>query len=147
MTLLTTVDVLGRAGGKPTYVADEMSGYALVAIVFLGLGYTQRKGGHIQIIILARRLSQRKRQLLDIAILTVVLIFISWVTWHTAGPVIQNYVLNATSLTMVATPLWIRWLFIPLGLGILTIELMVELIKAIGARSIAKRRKITQITN
>lgn len=134
MTLLITVDVLGRAVGMPTYVADEMSGYMLVGIVFLGLAYTQRKGKHIQITILTRRLSPRKRELLDIAILMAVVIFISWLTWSTVGPVIQNYAVNATSLTLIRTPLWIPWLFIPLGLAMLAIELMVELIKAIRPR-------------
>jgi len=134
MTLLITVDVLGRAVGMPTYVADEMSGYLLVGIVFLGLAYTQRKGKHIQITILTNRLSPRKQELLQIAILMVVLIFIGWLTWATFGPAIQNYVVKATSLTIVATPLWIPWLFIPLGLVMLTIELMVELVKAIRPR-------------
>lgn len=132
MTLLITVDVLGRAVGVPTYIAIEMSGYMLVGIVFLGLAYTQRKGGHIKIIMLTSKLSPGKRKLLEIATLVVALIFIGWLAWATLGPVMQNYILKATSLTMVRTPLWIPYGFITVGLVMLGIELMIELIKAIN---------------
>ena len=131
MTLLITVDVIGRAFGMPTYIAIEMSGYMLIGIVFLGLAYTQRKGRHIKIIMLTERLSPRKRQVLEIVALTVGLAFIGWFTWSTFGPVIQNYVLKTTSLTVVHTPLWIPYGFVAVGLGMLAIELLVELIKEI----------------
>ena len=131
MTLLITVDVIGRAFGTPTYVATELSGYLLIGIVFLGLAYTQRKGRHIKIIMLTERLPPRKRQLLEIATLIVALTFISWFTWSTFGPVIQNYVLKATSLTFIHTPLWIPYAFVAVGLAVLGIELMIELIREI----------------
>ena len=131
MTLLITIDVLGRAIGMPSYIADEMSGYLLIGIVFLGLGYTQRKGKHIQITILTRNLSGRKRRIIEIATLLLALVFIGWFTFSTIAPVIQNYQVNATSLSIIATPLWIPWLLIPLGLAILAIELIVELIQVL----------------
>ena len=133
MTLLITVDVIGRAFGMPTYVATEMSGYMLIGIVFLGLAYTQRKGRHIKIIILTGKLPPRKRQLLEIATLFVALVFIGWFTWSTFGPAKVNYVLKTTSLTIVNTPLWIPYAFVAVGLGILAIELMIELIREIAS--------------
>jgi len=68
---------------------------------------------------------------LEIIALTVGLAFIGWFTWSTFGPVIQNYVLKTTSLTVVHTPLWIPYGFVAVGLGMLAIELLVELIKEI----------------
>jgi len=131
MTLLITVDVIGRAIGHPTYVATEVSAYMLVGIVYLGLAYTQRKGKHIKIIMLVERFSQKTQQVLGITALFIALTFIIWVTWLTLGPVIQNYKLEATSLTMISTPLWIPYGFVSVGFAVLGIELAIELVKTI----------------
>ena len=133
MTLLITVDVIGRAFGMPTYVAVEMSGYMLIGIVFLGLAYTMRKGKHIKITLLTDRFPPRMRQLLEIAALFVALVFIGWFAWSTFGPAKVNFVLKITSLTIVGTPLWIPYGFIAVGLGMLAVELMAELIREIAS--------------
>ena len=57
MAMLVTVDVIGREFLHPTGIAHEVSGYCLVAIVFLGLAYTLRRGRHIQITTVTSRLS------------------------------------------------------------------------------------------
>lgn len=132
MTVLITVDVLGRYFlDMPTYIATEFSGYMLVGIAFLGLAYTQRKGRHIQITIITSRLSQRLQEPLKIAVLVVGLIFVGWLTWTTWDPVVVMFEQHRTSLTTVATPLWIPVLLVPVGLGMFTIELLVELRRAI----------------
>ncbi len=129
MTLLITVDVLGRATlGKSTLVSTEISGYALVALVFLGLAYTLRMERHIKIELLTRRLSPRKQQQLEIAVLILSLIFIAWFTWATMGPVVQNYIQHHISITYLHTPYWIPYLFVPVGAGMLAIGLLIEII-------------------
>ena len=144
MTLLISVDVLGRAVRKPTYVAIEMSGYLLVGIVFLGLAYTQRRGQHISIVMLTDKLPLEKRRALKIATLILSAIFIIWLTWFTFGPVLQNYRLKAISLTLVHTPLWIPYAFIPLGLGMLAIELISEIIEEIRCRKVTRETEVRQ---
>lgn len=133
MMLLITMDVIGREFGKAIFVSNELSAYMLMGTVFLGLAYTQRKGRHIRIIVLIERLSPRKRQLLEIGTLILGLAFIGWLTWSTLGAVIQNYVLKTTSLTVIHTPLWIPYALFPVGLGVLGIELVIELIREIAS--------------
>lgn len=129
MALLITVDVLGRATlGKSTLVATEISGYALVALVFLGLAYTLRMERHIKIELVTRRLSPRKQQQLEIAVLILSLVFIAWFTWATMGPVVLNYIQHHTSITYLHTPYWIPYLFVPVGAGMLAIGLLIEII-------------------
>jgi len=129
MTLLITVDVLGRATiGKTTLVATEVSGYALVAIVFLGLAYTLQTERHVRIELLTRRLSPKRRQQLEIAVLTLSMVFIAWFTWATMGPVIQNYITHHVSITFLHAPMWIPYLFVPVGAGMLAIGLLIEII-------------------
>ena len=134
MTLLMTVDVLGRFLGMPTGVAHELSGYMLVAIVLLGLAHTQRKGKHIKIILLTNRLSQRKRRQLEIVTLTLASVCVGVLTWYTSSPFIENYVAKNTSVTQLHTPLWIPYSLVPLGLGMLAIELIFATIKTIRFR-------------
>ena len=87
MTLLVSVDVLGRyLFGKPTLVAVEMSAYMYVAIIFLGLAYTESIGRHIQITSVTRRLSQNQQKILAIVISITAIIFAGWLVWFTAGP-------------------------------------------------------------
>lgn len=129
MTLLITVDVLGRAIlGKSTLVSTEISGYTLVAIVFLGLAHTLLMGRHVRISLLTRRLSPGKQQQLEIAVLILSMVFIAWLTWATCGPVKLNYIQKHTSITYLHTPMWIPYLFVPVGTGMLAIALLIEVI-------------------
>ena len=129
MTLLVTVDILGRSIiGRTTLVADEMSRYLLLAIVYLGLALTQRAGKHIEVNIFSRWLSERYRERLGQVTLIAGFLFIGWLTWMTWGPVQWNYIQHAKSLTLIRTPLWIPHLLVPLGLALFTLQLLVEVV-------------------
>jgi len=132
MTLLITVDVLGRATlGKSTLIATELSGYTLVAVVFLGLAYTLKMGRHISVEIITSRLPERKRMQLETAIYILGAIFMAWLTWTTWEPVIRN--LQTHSITTLQTPMWIPYLFIPVGSGMLTLAFLIEVVGKIRA--------------
>ena len=129
MTLLITVDVLGRSFfGLPVYFSTEVSGYILVALTFLGLAYTQRKGKHIRIQLLTRHLPAGAQRYLELTILIIGIIVVGWLTWATKDPVIQNYVFQRTSITNLETPMWIPWLLVPVGFFMLTIQFIAEFI-------------------
>ena len=130
MALLIIVDVIGRSTtGWTTLVADEISAYMVVAVVFLGLAHTQRMGRHISIHILTRRFSQRTQERLHLITLILALAIISWLTWITVGPVAADYVKETKSLGAAHIPMWIPRLFIPLGAGLFGLELLIEIIK------------------
>ena len=130
MAMLIIVDVTGRSTtGWTTLVADEVSAFMVVAIVFLGLAHTQHMGRHIEIHILTRRFSQRTQERLHLITLILALAIISWLTWITVGPVAADYVKETKSLGAVPIPMWIPRLFIPLGAGLFGIQLLIEVIK------------------
>ena len=134
MVLLITADVIGRAIGKATMVADEISRYMLVGIIFLGLAHTQRAGRHIEVDLLTRYLPQRLRRPLALAALLIGTAFVWWLFIFTVPNVIQNYTHHVTSLGYIDVPMWIPHLFIPLGLGLLAMQMTIELIKVIMRR-------------
>ena len=135
MTLLITVDVLGRFFlGQSTGVANEISYYLLAAVIYLGLVHTQRRGKHIRVTILTDRLSTRKRQLVEMLLVTGTSVFMGWLTCLSIFPVMDSYSGNVTSVTPLNTPLWIPRLLLPVGLGMFTIELTINAVKLIQAR-------------
>ena len=135
MTLLISVDVLGRYFlGKSTGIANEISYYLLVAVVYLGLVHTQRRGKHIRVTILTDRLSTRKSQLVEMLLVTGASVFMGWLTWITMFSVMDSYSGNVTSVTPMNTPMWIPRLLLPIGLGMFTIELTINAVKLIQAR-------------
>lgn len=135
MMWLVAIDVAGRyLLGKPTQFAFELSGYGLVAIVFLGAAATQRSGDHIRVTIIADLLPAGIQRALRTTTLLVALVYFLWLTWATMLPVLQNLEFGSTSITPLHTPLWIPTLLVPLGLGIMAIQLIVDVLRELLGR-------------
>jgi len=124
MTGLITVDVLGRfLLGVPTYIATEVSGYLMAALVFLGLARISRIGQQIEVTVIIDRLPAGAAVWIRFATLTAASAFIVWFCLLTIQPVLQNIDFRTTSITPLKTPMWIPTLFVPLGLALLVMEL------------------------
>ena len=134
MVVLITVDVLGRYFfSRPTYVADELSGYFLVVIIFLSLAQTQKKGRHVISTALTSRLLLSKRKWLEISTSIVSLAFIVWFAWRTAVAAHESYVLETITITTLHTPYWIPQLLLPIGLSMFALQLTAHVVKTIMA--------------
>ena len=131
MILLITVDIIGRALGNATMVADEISRYMLVGIIFVGLAHTQRAERHIEVDLLTRYLPKRLRGPLALAALFIGTAFVWWLFIFTVPNVINNYSHHVTSLSYIDVPMWIPHLLVPLGLGLLALQMTIELIKVL----------------
>ncbi|HER23993.1 MAG TPA: TRAP transporter small permease [Candidatus Atribacteria bacterium] len=129
MVLLITVDVLSRnIILKSILIATEVSGYALVALAFLGLAYTERTGSNIKISILTKRFSPSVQKKLQLVVSIVSTIFMAWLTWITLGPVIDNFNNKVTSITILHVPMWILYISIPIGYAMLTVLMTNEVV-------------------
>lgn len=128
MAALITVDVLGRYFfNRPTYVADELSGYFLATVAFLALGYTQKLRKHMRVVVLIDRLTPKRRERLEISVEIITLIYIIWFAWITLKATVVGYALGEVSETFLRTPLWIVRLLLPLGLSVLALQLIVQM--------------------
>jgi len=128
MMLLITVDVIGRQFfGRPTYVADELSGYFLVAITFLALGQTEKLRRHLKVDIIFSWLSKKKGAWLTLICSIISLGFIVWFTWSTAVSAKQSFDIGTHKQTGLGTPYWIPELLLPVGLGIFALQLIVSI--------------------
>ena len=129
LLLLLMVEVLGRYFlGKSTLISIEFSGYMLVAITYIGLTWTQKEDKHIRVSVVTSKFSTKIRKYLSLAVSIVSIIFIAWLVWATLMPVVKLHAMGVVSLTLFATPLWIPYMFVPIGLGMLAIQLLGQII-------------------
>lgn len=131
MAGILVVEVVLRYGfNMSTLVADELSSYMLVALIFVASSYVLQRDRHIRIKVVTSRLKQRVQQRLlrIIAIINIpVLALLVWLAWDYT---VEAYQLGEISQTMLHTPLYIPKMIMALGLSIFLLQAMV----AIGRR-------------
>ena len=132
LVALITLDVLSRQLlGKPTYVTVEISGYLLVGVTYLSLADTQKIRKHMRALILVSRFPQKTQWIFDIAAHLLMLSFVVWFTWSTVRTVRLGYVLGDISQTKLRTPLWIPQLMMPVGMGLLALQLIRQIVESL----------------
>lgn len=109
--------------------------YALVAATFLGSPYVLLHKGHVNVDILVGQgrsgLAFYAKRLADLIGMTfcALLAWSGWEHFHEA------WAGNWTTDTVWALPLWIPLLPLPVGVGIMVLQYIAEIIKAVEARS------------
>ena len=134
MMALVTFEVLLRTfANRSTLVADEMAGYLLVAMTFLGLAPSLRDGAFIRIDTYRDRLRGGARRLLDVALVALALAYAITVDWYLWDLLAGTWRLGTTSIQVSRTPLWIPQAVMAVGGLLLILELLVEMVLVITA--------------
>lgn len=108
--------------------------FSLVAATFIGAPYVLLTKGHVNVDVLPIYLGPRKRWWLALIAITISLAFslvmavLTFQFWHEAW---EN---NWRSESMWRARLWIPYVAMPLGLGVLTLQYVVDLIALISGR-------------
>jgi TRAP-type C4-dicarboxylate transport system permease small subunit len=124
MSLLILYDVIMRYGfNKATYYATEMSGYMVVAVVFLGCALTFREERHVSVGIIRMRLPPRLQLWLELITLVLSLVVFAVVTWQGSSMVLKSIIRKSASSSILGTPLFIPQIVIPVGAALLTLEI------------------------
>lgn len=124
MLLILFEIALRNLAGRSTQFTEEMGGYILVAVAFLGLAYTLRARAHVRVRLLIDRLSYKTRYvlhfpvtLLSIVVVTVGLSRAFVTTW-------RSYESGVISLGIVGTPQYLPQLVMVVGMAIFLIQLI-----------------------
>ncbi len=126
MTGLVTLDVLlRRVFNAPLIFADEVSGYLLVLVTLMGLGYALREEAHIQVRMGIDHISQRKRVVLHLMISVVAIFYAAILLVYTAELAWESFHLGAFSPTPSQLPLFPFQLIMPLGCLLFLLQLIV----------------------
>lgn len=102
--------------------------YLVVAATLIGLPYVQRLRGHVNVDLIPLMLKPRLRFAMavvtSVASITIVgvIVFYGYDYWHFA------WKRGWTSDTVWAVPLWIPYLSIPLGFGLLLLQLIADFV-------------------
>jgi TRAP-type C4-dicarboxylate transport system permease small subunit len=142
MMLLVLTDVVTRyVLSNPLSIAEEYGAYMLVAITSMGLAFTWKEGSHVRIDLFITRLPAPLRAWLRIATLLMAFLFTLFLVLASYQLVSFSLMFGTRSGSWVRTP--IAWPQIPLivGSGLLFLQLLVELIKAIRALHAGKGEK------
>ena len=116
MAGLITFDVLMRYFlDRPQLFVDELASFLQVFVVFAGLAYTFRAGGHVRVDLVTSSLPRPVRAWLRVVTLALGLAFLAAVIWVTAQSGLSAYGYGRVSAVMLY-PLWIPMLLIPIGL-------------------------------
>lgn len=136
MILVTAAVFARRLFGYPLVFSDEYSAYLMVFCVFVGGAYTLQQDAHVRVDIVAIRLKTRVRILFRIITSFCSLIYGIVLTWQTAKLVIYYEQIGHKASSIMETPTWIPAIAVPVGLFILTLQMVLGIVQEI--RSLPK---------
>lgn len=82
MMMLTFLDVSGRFIWRPITGTHELTYLGLALIIFLTLGFTQQKKGHISVGFLIDKLNEKAQAIVDFITYIIMLIILSLMSWR-----------------------------------------------------------------
>ena len=119
--------ILRNFFGSSTEVSAEYSGYALAAMIYLGMGFSFREGAHIRITFLRERLGTTAAYVLEIVCTLFVLVLCSLATAFIWELVVTSRERNLTAYTPAETPLYIPQAIIFIGMLLLSLQIVGQL--------------------
>jgi TRAP-type C4-dicarboxylate transport system permease small subunit len=116
MMLVVAIDVFMRAAFQfSLQVSEEIAGYLLVALVFSSLSIVAKEGALLRVDFLFLLLSERTRRTLDRIYALLGLGFVAIWTYQLGRLVWSSYNREMVSNTVLATPLWVPQVIMPVG--------------------------------
>lgn len=105
--------------------------FSLVAATFIGSPYVLLVKGHVNVDLLPHYLGERGRRLLALVASLGGLAFCAILTWTGADLTYEAYAYGWTTDTIWALPLWIPYLSLPLGIGLLSLQYIADILSLI----------------
>lgn len=133
IVLLISYDVLMRYFfDRPQLYVDELASFLQVFVVFAGLAYTYRLGGHVRVDLVTSHLPRPARAWLRALGLVIGLAFLVAVIWTTAQSALTAHRYGRVSAVMLY-PIWVAMLFIPAGLALMAVAMLLTLARQLRA--------------
>ena len=133
ITGLVTFDVLMRYFlGEPQLFVDELANFLQVLVVFWGLAWTFRVGGHVRVDLVTAHLPGPARAWLRVVTLAIgiaLLLVMAWVTWLSVGEAWEQRRVS----TVMLYPLWLPMALIPTGLLLMALAMLGPLVRQVRA--------------
>ncbi len=112
-----------------TFIADEYSGYLMVAAVMAGLGFTLEKDGHIRITILLVKLGPKATRWFELAATLFAILLTLFALYHAVLMVQDTFSYDMRADSISETPLYIPQILVPVGLAGLALQLIAQFVR------------------
>lgn len=131
--VLVIIEILVRTlFSSSIYIAEEYSGYFMVAITFFGMSYTLKEKDHIQITFFKKIVkNDTGKAILEIFTYCVGLALFAVITVVTGHLFLDTAISGTQSMQVSNTYLAIPQLTMPLGSFIITLQFVSEILKSI----------------
>lgn len=130
LTVMVAAGVAARrVFNAPFLFVEEVSGYAVLAIVFLGLAYTMKTGGHVRVEVVMERVRGRARTTLEGACLLLAAAFAVVLLAAAVYQVREFYTQRVLSFAYLQTPLWIPGSLMVVGGVLLVLQCLARLLR------------------
>lgn len=113
--------------GSTTWQTEAVI-YLVIAATLIGLPYVQRLRGHVNVDLVPLALPPRPRMVLCVITLSLSIATIAMMLWYGFEYWHFAYERNWKSDTVWGVRLWIPYLSIPVGLGLLLLQLIADLV-------------------
>ena len=128
--LMITADVIMRyVFNRPIIGTYALAELAMVGIVFLGVGYVQSLKGHVNVPLLVQRLNPKTQLIVSIFGYLVGVFALSIIIWGSGQATWVAFVNGEATLGLVNFLIWPAKAIVPLGIGVLSLRLIVDIVK------------------
>ncbi|MDX9860673.1 MAG: TRAP transporter small permease [Rhodospirillales bacterium] len=136
MFLLIIAEIVLRTFfATSTYMMDELVGYGVAAMTFLGLAYSLKTEALIRISLVLDKLNPRARTFVDVACATATLLVIAFVANFFWISLFRHYTRGTSSGTMADVPNWIPEAVIFVGLVAFCLQMVAFILSRVLQRS------------
>ena len=112
-----------------TFIADEYSGYLLVATVLAGLGFTLETDSHIRITILLSKLGPELKRYVELLATLIAMSITLFALYHAVLMVYDTYSYGMLADSISETPLYIPQIMVPIGLLGLALQFLAQFVR------------------
>ncbi|WP_309083021.1 TRAP transporter small permease [Chelativorans sp.] len=109
VTAIILFDVIGRYFGAPLRGAQDLGQMGMVIIVFGGMAYCSRQGGHIAIDIFENSFPPRLNQAIDIAVAFLGAVLFAAIAWKVIQSAQLSLMLNLATNIIHLPKAWFQW--------------------------------------
>ncbi len=103
---------------------EIVSGYYMVAVVFLPLAMIERGNGHIVVELVSQRFPRRVQDVLIGIVALVSALYFGAFAWQTWSDALKKFAVGEQALGTVAITIWPTRFYLPIGCGLIVLVLL-----------------------
>lgn len=149
LMILVSADVIGRKVWTSVPGSFELSEALMVPAVFFPLMFVQMRREHVFVGVTTDWLSARTVACLDGLAAVIGFLMFGLLTWLSFGRALDAYSIGEYRLAVISVPIWPFRLMIPLGTGLMVLQLAImaieEFSRAFGRDEPSRRQAVDPI--